>query len=333
MSIYKIMREQPHWTNVLTADFFTEHYVKERMSYPKLKELLNSQGHNVHIGTIHKYAKRLGFGRNISEGKRNIDTNPLDYNASFIHGQIIEAIDGFLLGDGNISPNDTDLVKSGRLQCGVQYREFCEYLMKPFIIYQASVHEYPDSNMSSGIKLCGRSKFHPDIYKQYQRWYPNDGKKQPPNDVRITPTSVMMWYLGDGSLVTSEKTNTVTVRLSTDGFDPERVEFLAKKLCDIGIACHRNNDNRILIEARGVPSFFDYIGRKSPVECYSYKFDLPTWRFEAKRMREVADELGVDYHKLSYLVKIGKIPCFRASENGRPRFLPEHISYIKENIC
>jgi hypothetical protein len=102
----------------------------------------------------------------------------------------------------------------------------------------------------------------------------------------------MMWYLGDGSLVVNEEKNTVMLRLSTDGFSKERVEFLAGKLRDQGIDCHRNGDNRIQVEARGIAAFFDFIGHESPVKCYAYKFDLPDWRFKAKRMREVADELG-----------------------------------------
>ncbi len=64
------------------------------------------------------------------------------------------------------------------------------------------------------------------------------------------------------------------------------------------------------------------------MEVYSYKFALPDWRFEAKTMREVADELGIDYDKLSYWVKIGRVPCFREHEKAKPRFLPEHIEKI-----
>lgn len=153
-------------------------------------------------------------------------------------------------------------------------------------------------------------------------------KKQPPNDVRITPRSVMMWYLGDGSCV--QTNNTVVIRLSTDGFDKERVEFLADKMKEKGIDCYRNGDNRIQIKTTAVPAFFKFIGKESPIKCYDYKFDLPEWRFEAKRMKAVADELGIDYHQLAHLVKIGKIPCYRASEKGRPIFLPEHIEVVKK---
>ena len=143
----------------------------------------------------------------------------------------------------------------------------------------------------------------------------------------------MIWYLGDGSLKIDEDNNTVTLRLSTDSFSKKGVEFLASKLQEKGIDCHRNNDNRILIEARGIPKFFEFIGKESPVKCYEKKFKLPEWRLDSKRMRDVADELKIDYNRLAYLVKIGKIAVYRASEDGKPRFLPEHIEALKKMIA
>lgn len=329
------MREQPHWDSVLTENFFLVYYDKGRMSYPELAEMLQKQGHNIAIGTIYKYAKRLGFGRTISEGKRNCELNFLDYNISFLNENVVEAIDGFLLGDGCIKPSKTNSIPNARLTCGVEYELFCKYMMSFFCSYNPVSAKYVSANMSQGFIWSGQTKFHPDLYAQYLRWYPinPNGKheKQPPNDVRITPKSVMIWYLGDGSLV--QETNSVMLRLSTDSFTPEKVEYLASKLVEKGIQCHRNNDNRIQIKAVSIPAFFDFIGRKSPIPVFDYKFNLPSWRFEAKRMRQVASEIGIDYQRLAYLVKIGKIPCYRASENGRPRFLPEHIKIAKEVLA
>jgi hypothetical protein len=140
----------------------------------------------------------------------------------------------------------------------------------------------------------------------------------------------MLWYLGDGTLV--QEGTSLALRISTDSFLPEKVEFLVSRLREKGIDCHRNNENRIYVEAKGIPAFFDFIGKKSPIKCYDYKFDLPEWRFKAKRMRQVATDLGVDYQRLAYLVKIGKVKAYRASENGKPRFMPEHIEEIKRMI-
>ena len=126
--------------------------------------------------------------------------------------------------------------------------------------------------------------------------------------------------------------NSICIRLSTDSFLPEKVGFLCEKLREKGIMCRRKNENRIYIEAKGIPLFFSFIGNKSPIKCYDYKFDIDEWRFSAKRMKDVSDELNIDYSHLSYLVKIGKIECYRASKNGKPRFLPENIEKLKNYI-
>ena len=47
-------------------------------------------------------------------------------------------------------------------------------------------------------------------------------------------------------------------------------------------------------------------------------------------MKDVAEELDISYDRLSYLVKIGQAPCYRATPKGRPRFLPEHIEVLSD---
>lgn len=330
------MKIKPYYDEVLTEEFFRVNYLEKRLSFPNLKNLLDEQGYNIAIGTIHKYCKKLGFKtRDQSEARREWDDDPMNYNICYLTESIIEAIDGFLLGDGSIWSKDGAVIKTGRLSCGVEHEEFCNYLMKYFFPYKPLVRRYNDRSMKQGFKWDSKSKFHPDLYQQYQRWYKyKEGKfvKSVPTDVRITPVSVMMWYLGDGSLVVPDDHSAVMLRLSTDGFTKDEVEYLVLKLKDVGIESHRNNDNRIMIDARGIPAFFNFIGRTSPVKCYDYKFDLPEWRFDSKRMSEVCEELGVDYNRLAYLIKKGDIKTFRLSEKGRPRFLTEHINKCRELI-
>ena len=330
------MREQPHYTHLLTKDFFEKNYIKKKMSYPQIQKMLKEQGYNIHPGTLYRYAKKFNIGRNISEARRINDPNSLDYNKSYIDNNIIECIDGGLLGDLGIQFNRNNPNNHvARISLGVQYEEFAKYLMSPFKVLDVKIKKRYTEAMNQGFIFSCSTRFHPDIYKQYVRWYPETNNKyrtkQPPDDIRITPKSVMMWYLGDGSVVIKEKT--IIVRLATDGFLPEKNIMLSNKLREKGIRCHRNRFNRIFIEARGVPAFFNFIGRKSPISpIYDHKFALPFWRFESKRMKEVSDELNINYDRLSHLVKKNKIPCFRLSPKGRPRFLPKHIKIVKKLI-
>lgn len=325
------MREQPHYENLLTKEFFEKHYVLERRSYTDLRTMLLKMGYNIHIGTLCNYAKKHGIGRTISEGIRNVQENPLDWDKSFLNENIIEAIDGFILGDGGIKPNQPKT--AARLTCDVEYQEFCSYMMNFFPVYKSVCCKYNDSSMKQGYVWQGMTLHHPDLYKQYLRWYPIVGDKhdkQPPNDVRITPLSVMIWYLGDGSMVINEKANSIMLRISTDSFLPERVEYLVSKLKEKGIDCHRNNENRMVIDAKGIPAFFNFIGKESPISCYKYKFDVPEWRLTTIGMREVSNELGVSYNRLSYLVKIGQAPSTRLQDNGKPLFTKEQIEVLRK---
>lgn len=330
------MKEQPHYTNLLTKKFFEKHYLEERRSYPEIREMLSKQGFNIHVGTLYNYAKQHGIGRSRSEAKRNQEENPLDYSISFLTEEMIESIDGFLLGDGYIEPNDErSSTLTGRAKWSVEHQEFCLFFASHLFSYLPLTLQVESPKSPSGKLWHGYTRHHPDFYAQLLRWYPMDEVQQkrikvPPQDVRITPKSVMLWYLGDGSVV--QEDNAIALRLSTDGFSQHGVEFLSGKLQEKGIACHRNNDNRIYIEAKGVPAFFAFIGKESPVKCYDYKFKLPEWRLDSKRMKDVAVELDVDYQRLAYLVKIGRITVYRASENGKPRFLPEHVKLIKTMV-
>lgn len=330
------MREQPQHTDILTKEFFQKYYVEERWSYQDLQKLIFRTHHrHIVVSTIHSYAKKLGFGRTRSEAKRNQDPNPLDYSQPVLSNEMIEAVDGFLLGDGGIEYSRDRETNIARFQCTLEHQEFALYLMSHWPGSQPSCIQVNSPKSPSGKLWQAYTRFHPDFYAQLVRWYPeskdeNRRIKEPPPDIQITPKSVMMWYLGDGSCVNDK--GSVQLRLSTDGFSERGVEFLAQKLQEKGIACHRNNDNRIYIEAKGIPKFFDFIGRTSPVKCYEYKFDLPEWRYTAKRMSEVAEELGIPYGKLNDAVKAKKVAVFREHPEAKPRFLPEHIEALRASI-
>ncbi|MES1987781.1 MAG: FtsX-like permease family protein [Pseudomonadota bacterium] len=92
--------------------------------------------------------------------------------------------------------------------------------------------------------------------------------------------------------------------------------------------------NRFIINIQpsqidGVKQFFELIGRVSPVECYKYKFDIPSWRFDCMRASQVAFMLSVSLSRLQYLIKIKKVPVFRASPKGRPRLNEESIEMCR----
>lgn len=319
------------YSKVLTKEFYQENYINKKLTVIEMSELVE-----IPTFSIRQYAHKHGFKLyTISESMRT-----LDYATSYLNKNLIEHIDGFLLGDGSLTPNHK--TKVGRFHCGLEHEEFCNFMMKDFHVYGASVEKHKANSMNQGFVFGGRTKFHPDIYKQYLRWYkPTEMlnskgdikyKKTVPEDVELTPKSVMLWYLGDGCLKYYGKS--AAIQLSTDGFNSSCVDFLIYKLKkDTPIqGCHRSNSNRIRINCDSVKHFFDFIGRTSPVSCYDYKFDLPEWKFESRTLIEASKELNVDYNRLCYLVKSNRLPCFREKDNSRARLLKEHFNIAKQMI-
>jgi len=329
----KIMDKKAY--EIVNKNLLTNLYIHKKMGLPKIQKYMQDQ-YNITVSTgflVNRCKEHNIKLRTSSEGRRAWDDNCLDYNKSFLDFKTKEWIDGFLIGDGSAS--FTHSTKVARLSCGVQYKEFCEYMRSGFLNYNATgIKYYASSQNGKGSKgtYDFRTRNHPDLYKHSIRWYGDATKKRlVPEDAIITPISTMLWYLGDGTVIT--KNNTTVVRLSTDSFYKEGIEeILIPKLKEHDIDCTRTSENRIRVISKGIPAFFNFIGRSSPIRCYDYKFNLPEWRFESKRLSHVASDLNVGYNRLLHLVQKGKIPCYRASEKGRPRLFPEHIKIAQELI-
>jgi len=288
--------------------------------------------YNISVGAVYnEMLKQKIESRSSSEAALIRTGSKLDYNISYLNEKIIEWVDGFLLGDGSINVNK----HVGRFTCSTKQLEFCQYLMSGLSIYDPSEpkfykYKYKTLNGNEGCWQSS-SRFHPDIFDQYKRWYPG-GIKLIPTDIRITPVSMMLFYLGDGTLVKS-KNNSIALRLSSDCFKRDNIEnTLINKMLQLGIECKINNEGRINIQSNGIKNWFNFIGCKSPISCFDYKFDLPTWRFTSMRASQVASMLSVNLSRLHYLIKIGKVPCIRASKNGRPRLEENSINICKKLI-
>lgn len=320
---------------IATSEYMKYLYLEQKLGLSAIQKLFHEK-HSIKasVGFFANRLKEFGIGLRTSSESRRIVAKSLDWSQSFLDQKTVEAIDGFLIGDGSAHVKHDKQI--ARIGCGVQHKEFCDYFRSFFLKYDPQPSKYyPDKSGRSSGTWNFRTRFHPDLYRQAARWYPQYGsKKTVPQDVLITSLSVMMWYLGDGSVSVRKHAHTCTIQLSTDSFSKESIEnTLITKMRDKNIKSHRNNDNRLIIDTRSIPQFFNLIGRKSPVKCYDYKFDIPEWRFESMRMSDVAELLNVDYNRLCHLVKRGIQPCYRASDGGRPRFLPEHIEFAKNLIA
>jgi hypothetical protein len=189
----------------------------------------------------------------------------LDYDQSFLN-ETQPFLDGFLLGDGSISKNSPHVTWS------LKHDDFDSFVQQNLKVYDPCSKEYYVTDRrckEGGYRIvCGRTKSHPDLKSMRRRWYPQ-GRKFVPKDVDLSPASVKVWYLSDGSITK------YSIALCTDGFTDEEVDFLISGLRKMGIPCGKrlhDRKPRIVIPSSGLHLFFDYVGWESPVECYQYKF-------------------------------------------------------------
>jgi DNA modification methylase len=243
-------------------------------------------------------------------------------------------LDGINIGDGSICVNHN--TKVGRLSIGCKHKElinYCRKLLAPYNPQETSFtgQDRDDIKKGSGAWYT-QTKFHPDIYEQYQRWSPN-GVKDVPEDIELTPITVLLWYLGDGSLSNANSNNSRTCYFSTNSFSLHAIHnILTPKLNAIGIKVKRVcPDRRIYIASESIPALLKYMGGKSPVSCYSYKFNIEPWR-DMHLLKDIALKLKTTPCKLRDQIKRGIIECSSSPGGGKTLFTDEQFEKLKRQV-
>jgi len=186
-----------------------------------------------------------------------------------ISPKLMEIIEGELLGDGSM--------KKGIHQSGFSHhssnKEYSKYLSSKFIEYgipligNGVVAEHYQNKKYYSFQTVKTIDFH----HIRNLWYGD--KKRIPNELNITPTIVLHWWLGDGSV-----RNGVSGIFCTDCFSLDDINLLKKKLdtnisIKSRIVLEKNKYYRISIPCQYMGQFLNYIG-ESPVKSLSYKWNV-----------------------------------------------------------
>lgn len=300
-------------------------YLRDKMSTREISNAsISAVGFKISPYQVYSLLKRDGVRfRTLSESV-SMAMSTLDCEASFMDDKTLEWVDGFLLGDGSIDRRRKTVIGNkfgSRFRIGSSQPEWAKYAMSGLFAYRPS--EPKESNRTTHTKSpnptwASSTLTHPDIVQQMNRWYPDD-RKTVPDDVRITPISVLLWYLGDGSICSNDDSNYSAVRLATCSFLPEKIEsILMVKLTSVGIECVREKSkNDIRIRTSSIGAFFDFIGRSSPIQCYAHKFVVPSWLY-LNRLEDIA-KTPQERWRAIYHVRTGKVKC--SSSPGGKMFL------------
>lgn len=112
-----------------------------------------------------------------------------------------ELIDGLLLGDGHLAKQ----AKNARYAHSCKHKEYIEYLMQELgkqNIIVNHIYEKDNGYKTGKVYQC-YSLTNTTLTIHHSRWYTNR-KKNLPNDLQLTPTILLHWYIGDGTFDTCQ---------------------------------------------------------------------------------------------------------------------------------
>lgn len=195
-----------------------------------------------------------------------------------------EVIEGLMLGDGHIEKRGRS--HNPRLIIHQKQKEFVDFLRNEISPTSKTVfHKGNSSRLKCGRLIPAaysyfcKTKASPILKSYHNEWYKNKQKILPENLI-LTPTNVLHWFMGDGSAYFRKKDKNGEIKFSTNNFTESEVNVLVKKFNNLGFKCYKSqheptsDNNRgfiIRLSATDSNKFYSFIGN-CPVKCMKYKW-------------------------------------------------------------
>lgn len=219
-----------------------------------------------------------------------------------------ELLIGSLLGDGMLSKNlcerwNCSFIENHCLEQEEYIRfkgEIFNELLSDIKYNYIKIPDYIDAikqKKAGDIKerIVLRTICHPYFTDMEKKWYRRDEHgcyvldknkrriKIVPKNLEISPFSLAIWYLDDGTHCPSKR----VCSLATHGFTCEEIIFLIEKLKDLSINANLNKDKgKYRINVR-TESYLNFINIISPyifhLKCMEYKIDLSNYKNPIKQ--------------------------------------------------
>lgn len=251
--------------NKIDRDKLYDYYVNQGWSQAKCAEYFG-----VRQSQISKLMKKLDIQtRTISESHQSnllID----------ITDEMYQILDGAMLGDGylGISKNG---VNAFFRYCSKSYQHV-EYVTRKFMKYGniSEADRYDKRTGKYNHTVSYYSHASPTFTQVQNRWYV-DRIKHIPKDLVLTPLVCKIWYIGDGSLRNSNRSNTQDIVFATNCFELNEIETIIipqleqfeAKIYPIG----KGQYTVRIGKKKNVRKFLEYIG-ECPFDDYAYKWDV-----------------------------------------------------------
>lgn len=257
-------------------DWLHTKYVTEKLSTKKIAKLVGAKSPNSVRQALIKFNIPV---RGIPDGY---------YTTRKDDGFVInhDVIEGCLLGDACLTIWNKKSKNSSPCFCkGNIHLEHIEYVAKelfPYTWNQRIDMELREKLGKKDLYLL-RSFTHQALKPYFERWYPlsKEYTKHVPEDLLLTPTVLLHWFLDDGNSYQrrkTSKTKQVVITFCTESFPKTNQEMLQAKLFEtFGLKVRLAKQSvggynyRLVLIQSQASYFYDLIG-PSPIQCMRYKW-------------------------------------------------------------
>lgn len=235
-----------------------------------------------------------------------------------------ETLKGKMLGDGTLTNNSVTFGHK------LEHIDYVEYSMKALGEFAGNMQK-PTSSGYGTKMIRGKTKAFGEISDLFETWFEN-GDKQVPNDVSLSPISLAFWYMDDGSYA-GEPNQENRISIATCGFNENSIDNLLHAMSRMGInatkSCH--DYWRINLNACESDKFFTLIAPYITT-CMQYK--LP------KQYRGKFNDCVLNAQKMTFkptlvrqtVISIEDVENIKNYNRTRWDIETEHHNFIANNV-
>lgn len=193
-----------------------------------------------------------------------------------------EIVTGLLMGDGTLHMSD----KSAGVKVECIEPEYLRYLEEQFEHYARNVwlsksaSESAKGAVESGLVDSANPNNYSDVWTfetrqtpkldQYRSWY-SSGSKVFPDDIRLTPTVLKHWFVGDGTFNSTNSNFYIYISSVNEEQNKEKVEsYFEQTPISIDTWESYTGSTFMRFNKDNAERLFEYIGE--PVPGYEYKW-------------------------------------------------------------
>jgi len=263
--------------------------------------------------------------------------------------KLLETVNGALLSDASIRVRDNNYHYFALTAKDKKFLEWVKKILERFGIH--NTYLVLNSKLTNVFTLgfymnkCSSK----ELLLLRENWYKKiNGKtvKVLPKDLRLTPTTLLFWYLGDGSLIRrkNDPNRVPFIVLATNNFLKEDIDFLIQKLKDLGLNFYpvkyksgftgKSCSYCLYSKTQdGTPfRFFKFIGFECPKEIANC-FTGRKGKYGELKLFKDKWPTEEDWIKILSNVKIGKILRKRRLELGLTQEqLARKVGIRRENV-